>query len=214
MKLAFNLLLDLWYVWVLLIISAILSLLRPKIKGAIGEKSVSFFLARLDPKKYKVLNNLLIKVGSKTVQIDHVVVSNYGVFVIETKNYQGLIYGKEYDEYWTQVIYKRKEKFYNPIRQNYGHIQALKEILSDLGDIKFISVIVFTTKADLKIETKTDVVWTTKLIKTIKKYNRECLTDEQKEKIFQRLCSVNINSYRNMREHVRTVRSNKLKENK
>jgi hypothetical protein len=110
LKLAFDLLLDLWYIWVLLIISAILSLLRPKIKGAIGEKSVSFFLARLDPKKYKVLNNLLIKVGSKTVQIDHVVVSNYGIFVIETKNYQGWIYGKEYDEYWTQVIYKRKEK--------------------------------------------------------------------------------------------------------
>ncbi len=127
---------------------------------------------------------------------------------------RGWIYGKEYDEYWTQVIYKRKEKFYNPIRQNYGHIQALKEILSDLSDIKFISVIVFTTKADLKIETKTDVVWTTKLIKTIKKYNQECLTDEQKEMIFQRLCSMNVNSYKNMREHVRSVRSNKLKVNK
>lgn len=75
-------------------------------------------------------------------------------------------------------------------------------------------MIVFTTKADLKVETKTDVVWTTKLIKTIKKYNQECLTDEQKEMIFQKLCSKNVNSYKNMREHVRSVRSNKLKENK
>ncbi|MGQ9855225.1 MAG: nuclease-related domain-containing protein [Fervidobacterium sp.] len=210
MKLAFTLLLDLWYIWALIIISAILSLLKPKIKGVLGEKSVSLLLSRLDPKKYKVLNNLLIKVGSKTVQIDHVVVSNYGIFVIETKNYQGWIYGKEYDEYWTQVIYKRKERFYNPIRQNYGHIEALKEILSDLGNMKFISVVVFTTKADLKVETKTDVVPTTALVETVKKYNQECLTDEQKEIIFERLISRNINSRKNMKEHVKNVRFHKL----
>ncbi|ADQ45984.1 NERD domain protein [Caldicellulosiruptor kronotskyensis 2002] len=211
MKLAFDLLLDLWYIWVLLIISAILSLLRPKIKGALGEKSVSFFLARLDPKKYKVLNNLLIKVGSKTVQIDHVVVSNYGIFVIETKNYQGWIYGNEFDEYWTQVIYKRKEKFYNPIRQNYGHIQALKEILKEFENLKFISIIVFTTKAELKVKVKTDVIYTVKLLRTIKKYNQECLTDEQRDAIYEKLKSANISDRRNMREHVRSVRANKKK---
>jgi len=54
------------------------------------------------------------------------VVSNYGIFVIETKNYKGWIIGNEFDDYWTQVIFKRKEKLYNPIKQNYGHIQALK----------------------------------------------------------------------------------------
>ncbi|ADQ41114.1 NERD domain protein [Caldicellulosiruptor acetigenus I77R1B] len=211
MKLAFDLLLDLWYIWVLLIISAILSLLRPKIKGALGEKSVSFFLARLDPKKYKVLNNLLIKVGSKTVQIDHVVVSNYGVFVVETKNYQGWIYGSEFDEYWTQVIYKRKEKFYNPVRQNYGHIQALKEILKEFENLKFVSIIVFTTKAELKVKAKTDVIYTVKLLKTIKKYNQECLTDEQRDAIYEKLKSANIGDRKNMREHVRSVRENKKK---
>ncbi|AEM73653.1 nuclease-related domain-containing protein [Caldicellulosiruptor acetigenus] len=211
MKLAFDLLLDLWYIWVLLIISAILSMLRPKIKGALGEKSVSFFLARLDPKKYKVLNNLLIKVGSKTVQIDHVVVSNYGVFVVETKNYQGWIYGSEFDEYWTQVIYKRKEKFYNPVRQNYGHIQALKEILKEFENLKFVSIIVFTTKAELKVKAKTDVIYTVKLLKTIKKYNQECLTDEQRDAIYEKLKSANIGDRKNMREHVRSVRENKKK---
>lgn len=211
LKLAFDLLLDLWYIWVLLIISAILSLLRPKIKGALGEKSVSFFLARLDPKKYKVLNNLLIKVGSKTVQIDHVVVSNYGVFVVETKNYQGWIYGSEFDEYWTQVIYKRKEKFYNPVRQNYGHIQALKEILKEFENLKFVSIIVFTTKAELKVKAKTDVIYTVKLLKTIKKYNQECLTDEQRDAIYEKLKSANIGDRKNMREHVRSVRENKKK---
>lgn len=56
--------------------------------------------------------------------IDHVVISKYGVFVIETKNYRGWIIGNEKSEYWTQVIYKRKERLYNPIKQNYGHIKA------------------------------------------------------------------------------------------
>lgn len=75
--------------------------------------------------KYKVLNNITLQTDGRTTQIDHVVVSNLGLFVIETKNYKGWIIGDEYSEYWTQVIYKRKEKLYNHIRQNYGHLMAL-----------------------------------------------------------------------------------------
>lgn len=67
LKLVFDLFLDLWYIWVLLIISVILLLLRLKIKGVLGEKLVLFFLVWLDFKKYKVLNNFLIKVGFKMV---------------------------------------------------------------------------------------------------------------------------------------------------
>ncbi|MDN5364321.1 MAG: hypothetical protein PWQ91_1383 [Eubacteriales bacterium] len=66
-------------------------LFLPKIRGFFGEKSVAFFLSRLDPAKYKVLHNVMLPAGSKTTQIDHIVVSNYGIFVIETKNYGGWI---------------------------------------------------------------------------------------------------------------------------
>ena len=95
---------------------------KAKIKGYIGEKQVSKRLRKLNKRKYKVLNNVLLKTANGSTQIDHVVISIYGIFVIETKNYKGLIFGSENDENWTQVIYKNKGKFRNPIKQNYGHV--------------------------------------------------------------------------------------------
>jgi len=93
-----------WYIWAGIIIISLLKPFLPKIKGFFGEKSVAFQLSRLDPSKYKVINNIILQSGEKTTQIDHVVVSNYGIFVIETKNYNGWILGDEYADYWTQVI--------------------------------------------------------------------------------------------------------------
>ncbi len=76
--------------------------------------------------------------------------STHGIFVIETKNYKGWIYGKEKDRQWTQVIYKRKERFQNPIHQNYGPIKALETLLEDSFDGDFYSFICFSYRATLK----------------------------------------------------------------
>ncbi|MCB2294325.1 NERD domain-containing protein [Clostridium algoriphilum] len=149
MEMLFELSMKFWYLWLLVIAAGVLEIFMPKIKGAIGEKSVAFFLSGLDKRKYKLINNIMLLVGNKTTQIDHVIVSNYGIFVIETKNYKGWILGNEFDDNWKQVIYKHKEKLQNPIKQNYGHIQALKEVLNDFKDIKYISIIAFTTRPEL-----------------------------------------------------------------
>jgi len=130
------------------------------------------------------------------------VVSNYGIFVIETKNYKGWIIGNEFDDYWTQVIFKRKEKLYNPIKQNYGHIQALKNILSEYGNVNYISIVAFTTKADLKIKSKTEVVYTVNILKTIRKYKDETISDSVKEEIYKKLISQNIDSKENRKAHI------------
>ena len=95
-------------------------------------------------------------------------------------------FGNEYDDYWTQVIYKRKEKLFNPIKQNYGHIQALKNVLSEYQELNYISIITFTTKADLKVKTKTNVVYTANLLKTIRKYDKETVSDSVKEKVYKK----------------------------
>ena len=97
-----------------------LDLNRSKIKGEIGESFVRGELNKLDKTNYIVLNDiLLLSEGSlKTTQIDHVLISVYGVFCIETKNYKGWIFGNARHKYWTQVIYHRKQKFYNPLWQN------------------------------------------------------------------------------------------------
>ena len=113
-------------------ILAILVPFWPTIKGAFGEYQVREKLSKLDPTKYKVFNNLFLKLeDGKTSQIDHVVVSIFGIFVIETKNYSGWISGDERSEYWTQSFFKSKKRFLNPIWQNYGHVKALKEVLKD-----------------------------------------------------------------------------------
>ena len=70
-------------------------------KGAYAEDRVARRLSQL-PEEYQVFNDVYIRSGGRSVQIDHVVISRYGVFVIETKNYKGWVYGSENAEYWTQ----------------------------------------------------------------------------------------------------------------
>ena len=95
--------------------------LMPKIKSFYGGESVGFFLSRLNQTKDKALNNSILKSKGKTAQIDHVVVSDYGAFAIETKNYKGWIFENEYNEYGKQIIYKIK--LYNPIKAIYTKIK-------------------------------------------------------------------------------------------
>jgi hypothetical protein len=197
--------LQFWYLWLLVAATGVLSLFAPKIKGHLGEKSVALFLSRLDQNKYKVINNIMLKIDNKTSQIDHVVVSNYGVFVIETKNYKGFIIGNEYDEYWKQVIYKRKEKLYNPIRQNYGHVQALKEVLSDYTGIHYIPIVVFTTKADLKVTSSSEVIYSINLLKTIRKHTVEQISDGDRDGIFLQLKSLNVDNKENRKNHIKRI---------
>lgn len=178
------------YVYLLVMIAIIVILSSPKIKGFIGEKSVSYQLNKLDKEKYFVINDIVIPTtNGKTTQIDHIVISEYGIFVIETKNYRGWITGNEHDEYWRQTIYKRKEKLYNPIRQNFGHIKALEAALSDFGNLTFISIISFSIRADLKMKISSsvaEVIYTVKLLKTIGKYNESVIRKEDVKRIVRK----------------------------
>lgn len=85
-----------------------------------------------------LLNNIMLKMDNSTVQIDHLVISKYGIFVIETKNYGGLIIGNKYDDNWFQYLGRNKSLFHSPLRQNYGHIKCLSSILG-IDESKFIS---------------------------------------------------------------------------
>jgi len=87
-----------------------IGLFKTRIKGKIGEKTIATVLSFLNKSQYKVINNIVLKTGGRTSQIDHLVISDFGIFVIETKNYKGWILGNEHSDYWTQVIYKRRER--------------------------------------------------------------------------------------------------------
>jgi hypothetical protein len=75
------------------------------------------------------INNVTIPTPNGTTQIDHVIVSRYGVFVVETKNMDGWVFGDERNSHWTQSIFGKKYKFQNPLHQNYRHTKALSEFL-------------------------------------------------------------------------------------
>lgn len=183
-------------------------------KGWVGEFFVKLQLKRLDKDTYKIINDVTVKLDDgKTAQIDHVIVSEYGVFVIETKNYKGWIVGKEDDYYWKQVIYKRKEKLYNPLKQNQVHIDRLKEVLSHITDIPFISIVVFTTNADLKVETNKNLIYSLKLVQTIKKYNKKMLDAENAKLIYEDILEKNILDKETKKEHVKKIKEYKA-ENK
>lgn len=165
-------------------------------------------LSKLDPNKYQIINDVLIKHEKGTSQIDHIVVSNYGIFVIETKNFKGWIYGEERSKYWTQVLYKRKEKFMNSIHQNYGHIKAIEQLFSNKEGLTFIPIVVFLDQATLKVDVTSEVINSTDLLKTIKKYKEPIFSDFMKKKIYTTIQNYNISSKSATRKHVKTIQTN------
>jgi restriction system protein len=101
---------------------------------------------------YHLLNNLTLSSRDGTTQVDHVLVSRFGIFVIETKHYKGWIFGDANAPAWTQVIYLKKSSFQNPIRQNYKHIKSIQSLLDFLPPEHVHSAVVFTGDADFQTE--------------------------------------------------------------
>ena len=129
--------------------------LEHALKGAVGEAKVAFgSLLTLPPSKYRRFNDVTLpSPHGGTTQIDHVFVSRFGVFVIETKNMSGWIYGHTRDRHWTQVFPTRKRSFQNPLHQNYRHVKAVEGVLEHLGvpPSRFVhSVVAFVGDARIK----------------------------------------------------------------
>jgi len=199
-----------WPIWLTFLLFALFALLRPKLFGYMGESIVRYKLSKLDPDKYKSINNFMTVVDGKSTEIDHIVVSNFGVFVIETKNYKGLITGHEKSKQWTQHINRYKNNFYNPIRQNYGHVMALKTIFKKYPRIPFVPIVVFTGEAKIRVKTDSSIVIESKdLPQTIKSYDKPILKDKGVQFVYDKLISLNSNDKELRKEHIAKVRKKK-----
>ena len=119
------------------------------IRGWLGEAQGSFAHLFLDANIYLRLNNVTIPTPNGTTQIDHVIVSRFGIFVVETKNLKGWIFGSEQDSQWTQSIFGKKYRFQNPLHQNYRHTRALSQFLNVEHD-KIFSVVMFWGECKFK----------------------------------------------------------------
>ena len=175
-------------------------------KGEIGEKRVAKILSQLPQEEYKIINNLLVNYKGKTTQIDHVIVSAYRIFVIETKFYQGQIYGGAIGEYWTQNIYGNKYQLWNPIRQNQVHVRVLCRMLPDIHPDMFIPIVAFSRQASVNCVDNKSVVYWDQIKEVIQSYQRKWLTAEQVQKTYDTLFAANIDSKDNRKQHVKDVK--------
>lgn len=138
--------------------STFMAITMPRRRGRAGENKVSRILSKLPYIQYRVINDVLLKTSQGTTQIDHVVLSEYGIFVIETKNYSGWILGGEHSEEWTKNVYGNKYQFRNPLKQNYAHVKALMEVLEITTENVFIPIIAFSNQADIKVHCSKNVI--------------------------------------------------------
>ena len=180
---------------------------KAKIKGKVGEFEVSAILATLSRSKYIVFNNITLPSKYGTSQIDHILVSSYGSFVIETKNYKGLIYGGENAENWTKNMWGTKYEFRNPLKQNYGHVKTLQQMLN-LSMDSFIPIVVFSNRADISVQTDKTVINLIHLRSAITGSKTIMFTKAQVEDFCNQIRQASNEVKSSSRQHIKNVRSN------
>lgn len=164
--------------------------------GRRGEKLIEreLNLVKLFGRKGKILRNLYVpKDNGETSEIDVVFITQKGIFVIESKNYSGWIFGDEKSPYWTVSLpNKMKNRFYNPVLQNKTHIKWLDKLLG--GEIPLFSVIVFSERCELKkIQVENPdihIIKRDRLYATVRKVwesREDCLDEERLNEIYEKL---------------------------
>ena len=176
---------------------------QAKIRGKYGETRVASILSSL-PECYYSFNDVYLKQGDMSVQIDHVVISVYGIFVIETKNYTGWIYGTDASEKWVKNMYGTKYYFQNPLRQNYSHVKTLQRMFG-LSIDKFVPVVVFLRGATLKCNTRGMVIYASQLKHFISSYTTQLLSTSEVNRLINMLSSFNIVDKRVRKAHIENV---------
>jgi restriction system protein len=177
-------------------------------KGRRGEKKVSSGLSRsLDDTDYQVIDDVTLPTGNATTQIDHLVVSPYGVFVVETKNMSGWIFGGAEQAHWTQVLFKLKHKFQNPLKQNYKHVRAIQSLIG-LRQYKVHSVVVFIGDCVFKTEMPPGVVkGVSQLVEFIRLKDACIVTDDEIERLTEAILAKRLSpGWQTDSAHIRNVK--------
>lgn len=188
-------------------------------KGKYGEYLTYDKLKNLDGYKKFLFNCYIPKGNNQTTEIDLMMIHNTGIYVFESKNYSGWIFGSESQRNWTQTLPNgkkvRKERFLNPVIQNKGHIKWLKKFLSNQNNILYYSIIVFSERCTLKkIDIQTDeckVIKRENVLYTVKKIienNTPVLSNEQIDSIFQKLLPLTQITEVEKLQHIENIKNN------
>lgn len=193
-----------WHLVALVLVLWIVT--TPWFKGVFGEFVINMSARwKLDKNVYHLLTNVTLPTEHGSTQIDHIIVSVYGVFVIETKNFRGWIFGRPHQKKWIQQRYKKRYSFQNPIHQNYKNIRALQSII-DLEHKNIHSLAVFTGDCEFKTPMPENVMYGMHFIRYIQSKTEKRLSPKQVLEIIQAIEAGRMaRTFKTRRAHVRHV---------
>ena len=148
--------------------------------------------------------------GEKT-ELDIIMISTKGIYVVENKNYSGWIFGDEQSKNWCETLKGKKFFFYNPVKQNKSHIRNLEKVLN-IGEDKYISLITFNKNAILKkVKTESPKLYVKKydeLKKFIKEQEKcpDILQHEEIEEIYENLLPGTQLNDKEKQEHIERIK--------
>ena len=209
-----NVLAQVWYLVPLLLIVSVFK--SRWLKGVFGEFLVNRLLSKLPESDYTLIKDVTLPTNDGTTQVDHIVVSRYGIFVVETKNMKGWIFGSARQKQWTQKIYRHSSKFQNPLHQNYKHIKALETLLG-CSEEHLHSVIVFIGDSTFKTEMPPNVTYARGSIRYIQQFNDVVFSDKDYARLTESINRIKLKrgviTDLKHRKHVKEVVASKVSSN-
>lgn len=208
---------------IVLIVIISIRVSSPEYKGKKGETLINHKLKLVDLLGYpgKILQNVYIpKETGGTTEIDLLYITTRGIFVIESKNYAGYIFGSENNRNWTVTLYAgktwyggnrvEKHQFYNPIWQNRTHIKNLKRFLNE--DIRTFSLIVFDDRGEIQSlnisSSDINLCYRSRVPSTIKaiwERNDDCLSENKINELYNRLLPLTSVSKEDKEKHIQEI---------
>jgi len=175
-----------------------------KLRGWSGEKKTTFNMwLSLDNSEYHRFHDVIIPGKNGTSQIDHLLVSQYGVFIVETKNRNGWIFGSEEQSSWTQTLYRKKYSFQNPIRQTFRQKKVLSAYLH-LDEPSIHTVIYFVGDCKFKTDMPPNVI-RSGLSSYIKQYHNRIISPEEVDRILKKLNDYFSESTLTTKDHIESL---------
>lgn len=197
---------QIWYIIPIILLIAFFK--SPYVKGKVGEAMVNTTNSiRLDKSIYTALKDVTIKMNdNSTTQIDHIIVSRFGIFVIETKNMKGWIFGSKEQKKWTQNNYGKKHTFQNPLHQNYKHTKAIEELLGFKNNIH--SIVTFVGECKFKTDMPNNVFLGGQYISYIKSFSQPVFSPSEVITIVNTLKSNSLEKSRKTnKDHVSSLKN-------
>jgi ribosomal protein L37AE/L43A len=175
-------------------------------KGCFGELMTRFYLwLSLSKKRYFRYHNVILPYKNGTTEIDQLVVSVFGLFIVETKNRKGWIFGSETQANWTQIIYGNSYPFQNPLKQVFRQQMVLSEFLQ-IHPNKIYPVIYFNGNCTFKTPMPENVI-NRSVGRYIKRFKNEVFTQKEVNQILYTIDKFLSESNISKRDHIKSLKS-------